>query len=806
MNYQFINHNKHIVQISGPNKEMIRLAPGQQRTLSEYYLKYCPKFIKIVKKYDANEELRKQKQRLSPTRRNRRPSFNKTKRKQKRNKLPEVNPSIKTSDVGIGILSCNRLKCIKRLLESIKKYSNIENINVIVSDESTDINVKEYLRKIKWIKLLDHQERRGVVHNTNALLHALSPYKFKMMLNDDVEIKNNGWETFYFDAMIKTDYHHFCYREYNIYGASTKDEKDINKNGFNIKTIKSKPQGAILTFDDHAFKTVGYYDTKFPRYGMAHVDWSNRISASGIQPEGFHDVSGSNNYFMIHPEKTVEENKSKILQEAKAIYKDLSVRRNRIYIAPTEIYKSKFHIIINSYNRSEFIDLLLRDICEQKSIHDICVYIYDDASKEDYSKIINKYQDINITYKKFDNNHGKENYWKLVSNNFADAANSNAHYFVKLDDDVRLVDGFFDKCIKYWNNIADNKKICMNPLLDELRKGKVVWTGINPKKVKFGNYEYWNSGWVDMMFFCEKKFFAELNYVINPISKIRWKRYPNRSSGVGAQISQRLANKWSMYQVGESLLIHENHESKMNADIRKHQPIISISKKDPVIVTMASTASRMESLEHVVNSIYGQCDELHIYLNDYNSVPEFLNKPNIITYSSSEFGDIGDIGKFFPSVEEGYRFTIDDDIIYPHDYIKQMVHKIDEYDKKKCIGVHGAKINPSMNDYYKDRTCLHYRFAQKKDEPVHILGTGTLAFHSDTIKISRDDFEIPNMADIWFAIAAQKQKIGLISIARKLKWLRDAPQVNQGDSIYHKRSTADIQTNMIKSFGKWKIY
>jgi hypothetical protein len=32
---------------------------------------------------------------------------------------------------------------------------------------------------------------------------------------------------------------------------------------------------------------------------------------------------------------------------------------------------------------------------------------------------------------------------------------------------------------------------------------------------------------------------------------------------------------------------------------------------------------------------------------------------------------------------------------------------------------------------------------------VNILGTGTIAFHTDTIKLSIDDFKLPNMADIW---------------------------------------------------------
>jgi len=54
-----------------------------------------------------------------------------------------------------------------------------------------------------------------------------------------------------------------------------------------------------------------------------------------------------------------------------------------------------------------------------------------------------------------------------------------------------------------------------------------------------------------------------------------------------------------------------------------------------------------------------------------------------------------------------------------------------------------------------------YRFSYKNPLPtdffVNILGTGTTAFHTDTIKVSIKDFKKPNMADIRLGMLAQKQ-------------------------------------------------
>ena len=118
-----------------------------------------------------------------------------------------------------------------------------------------------------------------------------------------------------------------------------------------------------------------------------------------------------------------------------------------------------------------------------------------------------------------------------------------------------------------------------------------------------------------------------------------------------------------------------------------------------------------------------------IYLNEYEEIPAWLeNWPNVIIYSSKIFGVRGDSGKFFGYTRTLARwyFTCDDDIIYPPDYAEVLINSAIRY---KCpVGVHGSLLRYPIKGYYepKSRHVLHYKFNNKVDRRVHILGTGTM--------------------------------------------------------------------------------
>ena len=95
----------------------------------------------------------------------------------------------------------------------------------------------------------------------------------------------------------------------------------------------------------------------------------------------------------------------------------------------------------------------------------------------------------------------------------------------------------------------------------------------------------------------------------------------------------------------------------------------------------------------------------------------------------------------------------------------------------------------------------------KNDMPVHLLGTGTLAYHTDTMRMSIEEFKKPNMADIWFALKAQEKEVGLMCVARPRGWIKNNDCIDQSKSIFNEmRPDISEQVSAITSVHNWRLF
>ena len=389
---EFINNNARSIQLKAKDGSVITFGKMQKKILPEYFRKYCPRYLTEVRAVSTNRKQIKPRIKLATSavsqkrverRRKLKRQIIDPKSKQEaavaqrpKRRLPKRGAAVKaadkqkrvvgrqryrnpyeatkyykqvielsrypiSNDIGVGILSFNRLNCIKRLLDSIYRFTDLDRVTVFVSDESTDKDVKAWLRKQKKIVFIDNAERLGVSGNTNRLFRCLERFKYKLILNDDIQVTQSGWENIYPAAMSSGKYHHFCMRQPGVFGANAKDGKIKEMKNMAIQTIDDKPHGAVIAFDDLAFETVGYFDEAFGTYGMEHVDWSNRVSMSGIQPGGFHDLIGSEQFFKIlNDSSTVTPaQRSKNLRQTRELYSKHKNNKSRIYVEPSD--KSK---------------------------------------------------------------------------------------------------------------------------------------------------------------------------------------------------------------------------------------------------------------------------------------------------------------------------------------------------------------------------------------------------------------------------------------------------------------------------------
>lgn len=163
-----------------------------------------------------------------------------------------------------------------------------------------------------------------------------------------------------------------------------------------------------------------------------------------------------------------------------------------------------------------------------------------------------------------------------------------------------------------------------------------------------------------------------------------------------------------------------------------------------VWASMATLRERAGARAMAVESLLPQVDRLVIALGDVT----------------------GDQIKFAACEQApGYFFCVDDDLVYPDDYVERTIEGLQEH--PGCIvGYHGWTIDDE-GDYIDLYRCL-----DQVDEAaeVDLLGTGVCAFHVDTIRPLLSDFPEPNVAQFWFAVLAARAGVPRVVLPHPDRW------------------------------------
>lgn len=413
----YINPNSFTVHLQGPDGIVVRVNPYAKITLSSYFDKYqAGGFIKLAQRQNTqqlqinnktrhNINIRKTHQRSTVEHKiaqEQQRQFIQSNEKKKKKQQQDIakakkivrnaTPIIKnnktivgkrlsidatellksnleknifpiSNNIGVGILSYERPDSLKRLINSIIKYTNLHKTTIFISDDaSNNIELSNYLKELSNTNnfvILNNKNRLGVAGNSNRLLRCLSRFKYGIILNDDVEILDAGWEYFYPHAMQLTNMHHFLYRQIGVYNA--KDGNIIPKNDINLKRVDDKPHGAVMAFTNDVISTCGYFNESYGIYGMEHVDWSQKVWEMRLQEDGFWDVDGSDKYFKIHDDKSSVIDRGEHLKNARNIFND----RSSIKIKPSEassVPEITYVIPFRDLNRNKSIVTVINNI------------------------------------------------------------------------------------------------------------------------------------------------------------------------------------------------------------------------------------------------------------------------------------------------------------------------------------------------------------------------------------------------------------------------------------------------------------
>jgi hypothetical protein len=221
-----------------------------------------------------------------------------------------------------------------------------------------------------------------------------------------------------------------------------------------------------------------------------------------------------------------------------------------------------------------------------------------------------------------------------------------------------------------------------------------------------------------------------------------------------------------------------------------------------IIIGIASIPSRKESLKKVLDSLVGQADEIYLILNyEDEDAPSFLYDYSNVYFVCAR-NIKGDAEKFrMIEYVKGYYFSCDDDLIYPLDYIKHTKEWIDFY---HCIVTYHGKLYdgkrpiPSYRRSFTTNVrCLNTWI---DDCPVHVGGTGVMAFNTDDYRPSMDIFKEKNMADVFIARDAFQKGVKIIALGHNAGFLKYTYPKDK--TIWQTTSDDRVQTQILNSFLK----
>ncbi|WP_298832064.1 FkbM family methyltransferase [uncultured Piscinibacter sp.] len=223
-----------------------------------------------------------------------------------------------------------------------------------------------------------------------------------------------------------------------------------------------------------------------------------------------------------------------------------------------------------------------------------------------------------------------------------------------------------------------------------------------------------------------------------------------------------------------------------------------------VSACIASFPPRKDKLREVVARLLPQVDHLYVYLNEYEEVPDFLRHSRITAELGGKARDLRDNGKFhfMQSLSSGFVLTVDDDIAYPPDYVETLIRKVDFYERRAVVGLHGTIFAKPIRNYFRGRTLYHFEHELPHDVVVNQLGTGTVAFHTDLLRPDIAEFKTTGMADVWLALACKRIGAPMIAIERQAGYLQSLG-FEESTLFREFRKDDTRQTKLVRSVEPW---
>ncbi len=479
-------------------------------------------------------------------------------------------------------------------------------------------------------------------------------------------------------------------------------------------------------------------------------------------------------------------------------------------------------IVMTTYNVEKYINESIDSILNQ-TYSNLELIIVDDASSDDTVKIVKYYNDPRISLYQ-----NKKNCGTYYSKNFGVLISRGEYIAIQDSDDISNLNRIKKQVDFLESYLSKQFVLCQYTRFDidgkHLIEPRYAFQSSMFRAMIFHEIGYFDSVRVA----ADEEFNDRLILNYGPASRgnidelLYFNRYRKESLTSTIKIGSESRTSYLKSYKTWHILIQKGQNPYLEYPLKKRpfdvDPIIDVpySKEietdlnisklsinaEKITASLVTIPSRVKTLEKVINSIIEQVDILRVYLNNFETIPPCLKNEKITICNSKEYGEIADNGKYFNAETlVGFHFTIDDDIIYPSNYVEKLKSALIRYSFKPVIGLHGIRIKDSFKRYYDEvsREILSFTSKLEEDRYVHILGTGTVAYHTSSVHFNLDNIENTHMIDIYFGKYCQFNSIPMICIAREENWLLEI-ETPEETRIYDTFISKDeIQTEIVKS-------
>lgn len=220
-----------------------------------------------------------------------------------------------------------------------------------------------------------------------------------------------------------------------------------------------------------------------------------------------------------------------------------------------------------------------------------------------------------------------------------------------------------------------------------------------------------------------------------------------------------------------------------------------------IVAGMATQPTRTSTSATAINSILPQVDRLWLCLDGFKTVPSFAIHPKIHYEFGHDHGELKAEGKFLGLALDRHAevfVAVDDDILYPRNYVKRLLFFRKLLRKPFAVGCGGAVFHQPVRSYLYDKKRWPARRRQLLPlRTVDLLNTnGTLHLVFD-LKFDPRSWGYQNQVDLNFLEEALKAAVKFALPPRRTDWVKPLAE-KQEDSVYLALTkNDDVQTKRI---------